>query len=65
VTDDEILAHQRARHGNPYMPLSMAKKMQHEEAKWRHLKKGATGAPPEPCRYGDGTCLTHSAGRTR
>jgi hypothetical protein len=42
------------------MPLSMAKKMLHEEDKWRHLKKTATGTPPEPCRYGDGTCLTHS-----
>ncbi len=65
LTDDEILAFQRAKYGDPYMPLSMAKKMQHEEHKWRHLKKAATGTPPEPCRYGDGTCLTHSGGRTR
>jgi hypothetical protein len=35
MTDDEILAHQRAKHGDPYMPLSMAKKMQREEYKWR------------------------------
>jgi hypothetical protein len=40
-----LLAFQRAKHGNPYMPLSMAKKMQHEEDKWRHLRKAATGAP--------------------
>ncbi len=59
MTDDEILVSQRAKHGDPYMPLSMAKKMQREEAKWRHLDKAATGIPPEPCHYGDGTCLTH------
>ncbi len=58
MTDDEILAHQRAEHSNPYVPLSMAKKTQHEESKWRHLKKATT--PTEPCRYRDGTCLTHS-----
>jgi hypothetical protein len=65
MTDDELLAFQRAKHGNPYMPLSMAKKMQREEDKWRHLKEAATGTPREPCRYGDGTCLTHSGGRTQ
>jgi hypothetical protein len=47
MTDNEILAFQRAKHGDPYMPLSMAKKMQHEEYKWRHVtalaKKGAAG----------------------
>jgi hypothetical protein len=59
MTDDAILAHYRDKHGDPYMPLSMAKKMQHEEAKWRHLEKAATGIRPEPCRYGDRTCLTH------
>jgi hypothetical protein len=64
MTDDEMLAFQRAKHGNPYMPLSMAKKMQHEEDKWRHLRKAATGTP-EPCRYGEGTCLTHSGARTQ
>ncbi len=37
MTDDEILVSQRAKHGDPYMSLSMAKKMQQEEAKWRHL----------------------------
>ena len=46
MTDEEILAHYRHQHGNPYMPLSMAKKMQREEYKWAHLaalhkKKGA------------------------
>ena len=60
MTDDEILAHQRVKHGN-YMPLSMAKKMQREESKWRHLKKTT---PADPCRYRDGTCLTHSGEQT-
>jgi hypothetical protein len=64
MNDDELLAFQRAKHGNPYMPLSMAKKIQREESKWRHLKKAATRTPSEPCHYGDGTCLTHSRGRT-
>ena len=66
MTDDEILAFQRAKHGDPYMPLSMAKKMQREEYKWRHMtalaeKRAQEGKlrAPEPCRYGDGTCLTH------
>ena len=66
----KILAHQRAKHGNPYMPLSMAKKMQRAVFKWRHVKalpkhraqEGKLPAP-EPCQYGDGTCLTHSGGR--
>ncbi len=68
MTDDEILAHQRAKHGDPYMPLSMAKKMQRAEYKWRHLgaalaKRAEDGTlpAPEPCRYGDGTCLTHTS----
>ena len=66
MTDEEILAHYRHQHGNPYMPLSMAKKMQREEYKWAHLaalhKKRAregTLPVPQPCRYGNGTCLTH------
>jgi hypothetical protein len=60
MTDDEILAHQRAKHGDPYMPLSMAKKMQREEYKWARMssQKRVTTAP-KPCRYGNGTCLTH------
>jgi hypothetical protein len=37
MTDDEILAHYRHKHGNPYMPLSMAKKMHHATFKWWHL----------------------------
>ena len=57
---------ERASHGTPYMQLSMAKKMQHnEEDKWRRLKKAAMGTPPEPYRYDDGTCVTHSGGRTQ
>lgn len=57
MTDDEM-AHHRAKPGDPSMPLSIAQKMQREESKWRHLRKAAT--PTEPCRYRDGTCLTHS-----
>ena len=37
MTDGQILAYQRAKRGNPYMPLSMAKKMQREDLKWMHL----------------------------
>lgn len=65
MSDDEMLAFQRAKHGDPYMPLSMAKKMQRDESKWRHLKNSATRTPSEPCRYGDRACLTHSCGRPR
>jgi hypothetical protein len=71
MTDAEILAHQRAKHGNPYMPLSVAKEMQRLERKWQHLgaeveRKRREGKipEPEPCRYSDGTCLTHG-GRHR
>jgi hypothetical protein len=71
MTDDEILAHYRHKHGDPYMPLSMAMKMRRAERKWSHLtvlaKKRAEEAKlpaPEPCRYGDGTCLTHSGAST-
>ena len=66
MTDEEILAHHRRKHGNPYMPLSMAKKMQRFERKWAHAtalhKKRAregTLPIPQPCHYGDQTCLTH------
>lgn len=62
MNDDELLALQRAKHADPYMPLSKAKKLQRDESKWRHLNKAATGKPSEPCRYGDGTCVTHSRG---
>ena len=65
MTDDEMLAFQRAKHGNPYMPLSMAKKMQREEYKWRHAtvlaEKGRRrGNSPPPSRHrqirsGDGS----------
>lgn len=72
MTDEEILAYQRAKRGNPYMPLSMAKKMQREDLKWMHLtaareQKAREGTLPvhEPCRYRDGICLTHSDPQTR
>ena len=38
MTDEEILAHYRHKHRDPYMPLSMAKKIQREDFKWRHVK---------------------------
>jgi hypothetical protein len=41
MTDDEILAHYRNKHGDPYMPLSMAKKMHHATFKWWHLDAAA------------------------
>ena len=66
MTDEQILAHQRAKHGDPYMPLSMAKKMQRFERRWAedtalHNKRAREGTLPipQPCRYGEGTCLTH------
>jgi hypothetical protein len=37
MTDDEIHVHYRGKHGNPYMPLSVAKEMHHIALKWRHL----------------------------
>lgn len=37
MTDDEILAHYRRKHGSPYMPLSMAKKAREADFKWWHL----------------------------
>jgi hypothetical protein len=52
------------------MPLSMAKEMHRAAFKWWHLtalvkKRAQEGKlpAPEPCRCGDGTCLTHSGGR--
>lgn len=68
MTDDEIeiLAHQRAKHGDPYMPLSMALKMARFDRRWAHdtaryqkMVREGTLPVPEPCRYGEGTCLTH------
>jgi hypothetical protein len=41
MTDEEILAHYRREHGNPYMPLSMAKKMHAAAFKWWHLAAAA------------------------
>ncbi len=37
MTDDEILAHHRDKHGDPYMSLGVAKEMHHAAFKWRHL----------------------------
>ena len=59
MTDDEILAYYRAKHHDPYMPLSMAKKMQHGERKWAGMSSKKKAPDPERCRYGDGTCLAH------
>ena len=66
MTDDEILAHQRAKYGDPYMPLSMAKKMQREEYNGARMSshKRVTTAP-EQRRYGNEICLTHSGARTQ
>ena len=36
MTDEEILAHYRRKHGNPYMPLSMAKEMRRADYRWLH-----------------------------
>lgn len=36
MTDDEILAYQREKHGNPYMPLSRAKECQSFDYRWLH-----------------------------
>lgn len=37
LSDAEMLARYRAKHGNPYMPLSMAKKMHRLDKKYAHL----------------------------
>ena len=58
MTDAEIPAFQRKKHGDPYLPLSMAKKMHREEFKWLHLANAAQ-PPSQPCRYAHGTCATH------
>ena len=36
MTDDEILAYQRAKHGDPYTPLSAAKSAQSFDYRWLH-----------------------------
>lgn len=36
MTDAEILVHYRREHGDPYMPLSVAKEMRHADYKWLH-----------------------------
>jgi hypothetical protein len=53
MTDHELLAYQRERHGDPYMPLSMAKKMQKADFKFWHLgaaKKKAEREAQEEAR---------------
>lgn len=69
--DEQILADQRAKHGDPYMPLSVAKEMQRLERKWAHMtasyeKRAREGKLPiaEPCRYGNGTCLSHRSAKS-
>jgi hypothetical protein len=37
MTDAEILAHYRNKHGDPYMPLSVVKKAHQLTLKWWHL----------------------------
>jgi hypothetical protein len=37
LTDEELLAYERERHGNPYMPLSVAKEMRKLSLKYWHL----------------------------
>lgn len=37
LTDNQLLARYRHRHGNPYMPLAVAKQMWRVEARYAHL----------------------------
>ena len=37
LTDDELLAYERERHGNPYMTLGTAKALQHTALQFWHL----------------------------
>jgi hypothetical protein len=37
MTDDELLAHERERHGNPYMTLTTAKELRKTALKFWHL----------------------------
>jgi hypothetical protein len=37
MTDDELLAYERQRHGNPYMTLGTAKELQKTALKFWHL----------------------------
>jgi hypothetical protein len=39
LTDEELLAYQRQRHGNPYMSLGTAKEMRKLTLKYWHLRK--------------------------
>jgi hypothetical protein len=53
MTDQELLAYERERHGDPYMPLSMAKAMQKLDFKFWHLgaaKKEADREAQEEAR---------------
>jgi len=44
LTDDQLLARYRHRHGYPYMPLSVAKQMWRAEARYAHLGVASSGA---------------------
>jgi hypothetical protein len=41
MTDEEILAHYRNKHGDPHMTLSMAREMHRAEFKYLHLSARA------------------------
>ena len=47
MTDEELLAYQRERHGNPYMPLYQAKAMQKLDLKFWHLGAAKSRADRE------------------
>jgi hypothetical protein len=47
MTDQELLAYERERHGDPYMPLSMAKKIQKADFKFMHLGAAKENAERE------------------
>jgi len=48
MTDDEILAHYRNKHGDPYMSLGAAKEMHHAAFKWWHLAIADHAHPSQP-----------------
>ena len=57
MTHQQLLAYQRERHGNPYMPLSMAKKMQKLDFKFMHL--GAAQKKAERESQEEARCRLH------
>ena len=57
MTDQELLAYERERHGDPYMPLSMAKKMQKLDFKFMHL--GAAQKKAERESQEEARCRLH------